>query len=363
MKTTGKPIGAFGVDAMGAGRLDADAAIGAAGTGCGPAPTVTSISPTSGPAAGGTVVTITGTGLTGATAVHFGATAATGVTVGSATSITATSPAGSSTVHVTVTGPGGTSATSAADLFTYLTSVHPVSYPAVIRAGVWYLRESNTSAPGTITSFAYGAPSDVPVFGDWDGDGTKTAGLVRVTGGSLTWYLRNANSAGAPDLTFTFGAATDRPLVGDWDGDGTDSIGLLRGNWWLLRNSNSAGPVDTNFFWGIATDVPLVGDWDGNGTDTPGWLRCLGASCTAGHGNWWILRNANSDGPPSLDFFWGRTYEENSWAVGDWDGDGDDNPGILRGEWWLLRAANSDGPTTSDFFFGLPSDTFRVWAT
>ena len=48
--------------------------------------------------------------------------------------------------------------------------------------------------------------------------------------------------------------------------------------------------------------------------------------------------------------------------MGDWDGDGDDNPGILRGEWWLLRAANSDGPTTSDFFFGLPTDTFRVWA-
>ncbi len=107
---------------------------------------------------------------------------------------------------------------------------------------------------------------------------------------------------------------------------------------------------------------PLVGDWDGNGTDTPGWLRCLGASCTAGHGNWWILRNSNSDGPPSLDFFWGRTYEESNWAVGDWDGDGDDNPGILRGEWWLLRAANSDGPTTSDFFFGFPTDTFRVWA-
>jgi len=245
-------------------------------------------------------------------------------------------------------------------------STAPVSYPAVIRPTggslSWYLRESNTATPGTITSFAYGAPSDVPVFGDWDGDGTATAGLVRVTGGSLTWYLRNSNSSGPPDLVFTWGAATDRPLVGDWDGDGTDSIGLLRDNWWLLRNSNSAGPVDLDFFWGIATDVPLVGDWDGNGTDTPGWLRCLGASCTPGHGNWWILRNANSDGPPSLDFFWGRTYEENAWAVGDWDGDGDDNPGILRGEWWLLRAANSDGPTTSDFFFGLPTDTFRVWA-
>ena len=84
------------------------------------APTVTSVSPTSGPAAGGTSVTITGTGLTGATAVKFGATAATGVVVNSATSVTATSPAGTGTVDVTVTTPGGTSATSAADHFTYV---------------------------------------------------------------------------------------------------------------------------------------------------------------------------------------------------------------------------------------------------
>jgi hypothetical protein len=240
---------------------------------------------------------------------------------------------------------------------------HPVSYPAVIRNGMWHLRESNTSTPGTVTAFAYGDPSDTPVFGDWDGDGTKTAGLVRVTGGSLTWYLRNTNSTGPPDISFSWGAATDRPLVGDWNGDGIDSVGLLRGNWWLLRNTNSSvGGVDLDFFWGDATDTPLVGDWNGDGIDSPGWLRCLGASCTPGHGNWWILRDVNSNGDPSTDFFWGSTYEENAWAVGDWDGDGDDNPGILRGNWWLLRAANSDGDPTSDFFFGVPTDTFRVWA-
>jgi len=85
------------------------------------APTVTSISPTSGPATGGTSVTITGTNLLGATAVTFGATAATGYTVNSATQITATAPAGSlGTVAVGVTTPGGTSAPSAAAQFTYV---------------------------------------------------------------------------------------------------------------------------------------------------------------------------------------------------------------------------------------------------
>jgi hypothetical protein len=99
------------------------------------APTVTSISPTSGQATGGTTVTITGTNFTGATAVKFGASNATGVTVNSATSITATSPAGAGTIDVTVTTPGGTSATSAADQFTYIpaptvTSISPTLGPA-----------------------------------------------------------------------------------------------------------------------------------------------------------------------------------------------------------------------------------------
>ncbi|WP_354090132.1 IPT/TIG domain-containing protein [Brevundimonas faecalis] len=85
-----------------------------------PAPTVTSISSTSGPSSGGTTVTITGTNFSGATAVAFGGVAATGYTVLSGTSIAATAPAGTGTVDIRVTTTGGTSATSAADQYTYI---------------------------------------------------------------------------------------------------------------------------------------------------------------------------------------------------------------------------------------------------
>jgi hypothetical protein len=98
------------------------------------APTVTSISPTTGIASGGTFVTITGTNFTGATAVKFGAALAPSSTVISATQITAIAPSGvgGSTVDVTVTTPTGTSATSAADQFSYvgpptITSISPNS--------------------------------------------------------------------------------------------------------------------------------------------------------------------------------------------------------------------------------------------
>ncbi|MGW1422487.1 IPT/TIG domain-containing protein [Bradyrhizobium manausense] len=99
------------------------------------APTVTSISPTSGPSPGGTVVTITGTNFSGASAVAFGAAAAAGFTVVSPTTITATSPSGAGTVDIRVTTAGGTSATSAADQFTYIaaptvTSISPTQGPA-----------------------------------------------------------------------------------------------------------------------------------------------------------------------------------------------------------------------------------------
>ncbi len=84
-----------------------------------PAPTVSSIAPTSGSQAGGTAVTITGTGFLSGATVKFGGTPATNVTVVSATSITATAPAhAAGKVDVVVTNSDGQSATLAQS-FTY----------------------------------------------------------------------------------------------------------------------------------------------------------------------------------------------------------------------------------------------------
>ncbi|MBO9534844.1 MAG: IPT/TIG domain-containing protein, partial [Solirubrobacteraceae bacterium] len=87
-----------------------------------PAPTVTSLSPSTGPTAGGTSVTITGTNFTGASAVTFGGTNATSYTVVNSTTITATAPAraaGVADVRVSTT-TGGQSANTSADDYTYV---------------------------------------------------------------------------------------------------------------------------------------------------------------------------------------------------------------------------------------------------
>jgi hypothetical protein len=83
------------------------------------APTVSSISPSSGPLSGGSSVTISGTHFTGATGVTIGGAAAASLHVVDSTTITCTTPAGSAgTASVLVTTPDGTNAANT--LYTYM---------------------------------------------------------------------------------------------------------------------------------------------------------------------------------------------------------------------------------------------------
>jgi hypothetical protein len=185
--------------------------------------------------------------------------------------------------------------------------------PGVFRAGVWLLRNSNSEGP-TDLEFGFGQAGDVPVVGDWDGDGIDTIGVFR----SGVWLLRNSNSEGPTDLEFGFGQAGDVPVVGDWDGDGNDTIGVYRRGQWLLRNSNAAGPFDITFDFGAERDRPVSGDWDGDGVDTIGRF-------TQGL---WRLRNTNTGGTPDLEFYFGAFAHLP--ITGDWNNDGVDTIGISR---------------------------------
>jgi hypothetical protein len=140
--------------------------------------------------------------------------------------------------------------------------------PGVVRDGVWYLRNSNTTGTADVT-FAYGNGGEILVVGDWDGDGTDTPGVVRHPPGvvpGITWYLRNSNTTGTADTSFAYGNVGDIPLTGDWDGDGVDTPGVVRlerwSNVWHLRNSNTTGRADTSFTYGnVGADYPL--SWHG----------------------------------------------------------------------------------------------------
>jgi hypothetical protein len=98
------------------------------------APTLTTVTPTTGPTGGGTSLTLTGTGFRAGMQVRLGGVPATGLTVVSATQATARTPAhAAGAVDVSVTTPGGT-ATLPGD-YTYvaaptLSAVSPNQGPA-----------------------------------------------------------------------------------------------------------------------------------------------------------------------------------------------------------------------------------------
>lgn len=188
-----------------------------------------------------------------------------------------------------------------------------------------------------------------PLTGDWDGDGIDTIGVYDPR--SSVWFLRNSNSAGAADLCFRYGTSNDIPVVGDWDGDGTDTVGVVRRSapgaelLWHLRNSNTGGAGQLNFGFGyFGSQWPVVGDWDGDGDTNIGVVEY-----TATHLRW-HLRHFNSAGPDSRDFKYGvvrgdgphdangRRVPSDRPVVGDWDGNGTDTVGVIQS----LDAVNLD---------------------
>ena len=135
-----------------------------------------------------------------------------------------------------------------------------------------YLRNSNTQGVADY-EFFFGDPGDVPLIGDWNGDGRDTVSVYRPS--NATVYMMNVLGAdggglGAADRSFVFGNPGDQPFIGDFDGDGIDTVGLYRRSTGFVyfRNSHTTGIADLSFFYGDPGDQILAGDWDGDGIDT-----------------------------------------------------------------------------------------------
>jgi hypothetical protein len=118
-----------------------------------------------------------------------------------------------------------------------------------------------------------GIPGDIPLVGDWDGDGVDSFGVYRPSTGQV--FLRNAQTTGFADVSYYFGIPGDTPFSGDFDGDGVDTVGLHRETSGLvyLSNGQVTSDAEVEFFFGIPGDIFIGGDWDNDGVDTVGVIR------------------------------------------------------------------------------------------
>jgi hypothetical protein len=210
----------------------------------------------------------------------------------------------------------------------------------------------------------FGGPTDIPVTGDWDGNGIFQFGTYR----QGQWFLDNGNGAWDPELDTVianFGTPTDKPVAGDVDGDNITEIGVYRpatGQWFFDLDNNgwtqcqADGGTDlclTQF--GSPGDIPVTGDWDGNGTTEVGVYR---------QGTWYLDANGNGAWDPELD-----TVIDNFGSLtdnpvtGDMDGDGISEVGVYRpatGQWFFdldHSGSWSDcGPDLCLTQFGGPGD-------
>jgi hypothetical protein len=241
----------------------------------------------------------------------------------------ALAPPGWATMTVTAAAGGATARPAVSRVFVDRTPPPAGSSTGGFAAGLWRVNNANaeqlsTSAP-VFASYRWGRDGDLPVVGDWDGDGTQTVGVVRPNAALDSNHLLLRNGDGGV-LDFWYGRHGDRILVGDWNGDGTWTPAAVRDGVWSLRNSNSGGAADTSVSFGRAGDRYLAGDWDGDGDFTPGVHRA---------GTFW-LRNSAGSGPSELHLRFGRTSDHG--YVGDWNGNGTWTPGVLRaGTRWYLK--------------------------
>jgi hypothetical protein len=245
----------------------------------------------------------------------------------------------------------------------------PADQPGVFRNGQWVLNTTHTHVynPGDAV-YNFGQAGDVPVVGDWNGDGKDDIGVFRALPDGAGEFILDTNEDGAldaGDTTFVFGAAGDRIVVGDWNGAGKDEVGVFRSN----ANGVGVFALDTNgdrvfdagddvFLFGVATDKIVIGDWNGDGRDKVGVYR----------------NNGVGVGIFSLDTTGDRQFDTNSSVflfglasdtvvIGDWNGDGRSKVGVVRNDGtgqaiWSLDANGNLGFDSSDpvFRYGLATD-------
>jgi protocatechuate 3,4-dioxygenase beta subunit len=121
--------------------------------------------------------------------------------------------------------------------------------------------------------FQFGGNNDIPIAGDWNGDGIRSVGVFR--DGRWHFDMDGDGRWSDGDKIAEFGAKGDIPVVGNFNGDGVEQIAIFRNGKWIIDSNGNRqiDPSDRTIEFGQAGDKPIAGDFDGDGVDEPAIFR------------------------------------------------------------------------------------------
>ncbi|HEX3052491.1 MAG TPA: hypothetical protein VHP83_17650, partial [Aggregatilineaceae bacterium] len=118
-----------------------------------------------------------------------------------------------------------------------------------------------------------GMEGDIPIPGDYDGDGMDEFAVWRPQDHTFYVSLNNTDWAGNPVLIVKIDGAGEIPIKGNFDDDPADEMGVWRESdgVWTIALDNSTQTNDPNDYLivqtGMQGDIPIAADYEGDGMD------------------------------------------------------------------------------------------------